>query len=290
MSPLKNIAASIQERLRNEARSTKVAYNTLLEHFALARFLARLSQSAYADRFVLKGAQLFRLWNDHLHRPTRDADFLDYEVLAPELLAQVMDEICALTPLNSDALEWLPSTVTPIRAEQADGGNRVKITALLGTMKIHLQIDVGYGDIVTPSPQKSQWPGILDFPPVPLVTYPVETVIAEKLEAIVSLALANSRMKDFYDLYWLLSRITPNQDTLRSAIPNTFDRRQTVLPQTPPLAFTAAFHQDSQKITQWLAFLRKNALTAPSLEEVTQIIQSYISDHQLTGTPPENRE
>ena len=175
----------------------EVAYHTLLERFVLARFLARLSQSAVADRFVLKGAQLFRLWNDTLHRPTRDADFLDYEVLAPERLAQVMDEICALTPVHADALLWQHSTVSPIRAEHEDGGNRVKITALLSRMQIHLQIDVGYGDIVTPPPKHSQWPGILDFPAVPLVTYPVETVIAEKLEAMVSLGLANSRMKDF---------------------------------------------------------------------------------------------
>lgn len=278
---LQNIAASIQQRLRNEARTASVAYNTLLEHFVLARFLARLSQSAYSDRFVLKGAQLFRLWNDQLHRPTRDADFLDYEELAPERLAQVMDEICALTPPNTDALEWLPCTVTPIRAENADGGNRVKITALLGTMKIHLQIDVGYGDTVTPSPQASQWPGILDFPPVPLITYPVETVIAEKLEAIVSLALANSRMKDFYDLYWLLSHISLEPDTLRTAIRNTFQNRQTSLPQSPPIAFTAAFFDAPQKKTQWQAFLRKNTLNAPSLETVTQFIQSHIPIHNL---------
>lgn len=284
MPPSKNITASIQQRLRNKARTTKVAYNTLLEHFALARFLARLSQSAYADRFVLKGAQLFRLWNDNLHRPTRDADFLDYEALAPERLAQVIDEICALTPLHTDTLEWLPSTVTPIRTEKTDGVSRVKITTLLGTMKIHLQIDVGYGDTVTPGPLAGQWPSILDFPPVQLITYPVETVIAEKLEAIVSLALANSRMKDFYDLYWLLAHISPNQDTLRHAIRNTFQRRQTVLPQSPPIAFTAAFFKDPQKITQWQAFLRKNALNAPSLEDVVQIIQSYISIHQLTTT------
>ena len=276
MSAPKNITASIQERLRNEARTTKVAYNTLLEHFALARFLARLSQSAYADRFVLKGAQLFRIWNDQLHRPTRDADFLDYEALAPDLLAQVIDEICALTPPQTDALEWLPCAAAPIRAENADGGNRVKITALLGTMKIHLQLDVGYGDTITPAPQASQWPGILDFPPVPLTTYPVETVIAEKLEAIISLGLANSRMKDFYDLYWLLSRIPLNQNSLHSAIQNTFQRRQTVLPQTTPIAFTPAFFENPQKNTQWQAFLRKNTLVAPSLEKVITIIQSRV--------------
>ncbi|MDQ8192968.1 nucleotidyl transferase AbiEii/AbiGii toxin family protein [Coraliomargarita sp. SDUM461004] len=272
----KNITASIQERLRNEARSTKVAYNTLLEHFALARFFARLSQSQYADRFVLKGAQLFRIWNDNLHRPTRDADFLDYHALPPEHLAQVIDAICALTPAQIDTLKWLPSAVTPIRSETSEGGNRVKITALLGTMKIHLQIDVGYGDTVTPSPQASQWPGILDFSPVPLMTYPVETVIAEKLEAIVSLALANSRMKDFYDLYWLLSRLSPNPDNLRQAIHNTFQHRQTALPLSTPIAFTAEFFQDPQKITQWQAFLRKNALNAPSLKDVIQIIRPLL--------------
>ncbi len=281
MSVPKNIAASIQQRLRNEARTAKVAYNTVLEHFVLGRFLARLSQSTYADRFVLKGAQLFRLWNDELHRPTRDADFLDCEAPAPEQLALVLDEICSLTPPQADALGWLPSTVTPIRPENADGGNRVKITALLGTMRIPLQIDVGYGDAVTPSPEASQWPGILDFPPVPLMTYPVETVIAEKLEAIVSLGLANSRMKDFYDLYWLLVHIPPNQDSLRQAIHNTFQRRQTPRPQATPIAFTPAFFNASQKITQWQAFLRKNTLAAPSLEEVITLIQSKIVLHLL---------
>lgn len=254
-----------------------MAYQTLLEHFVLARFLARLSQSAYAGRFVLKGAQLFRIWNNALHRPTRDADFLDYEVLAPELLTEVIDEICAITPLQVDALEWLPSMVNPIRAENEDGGNRVRIAALLGKMKIHLQIDVGYGDIVTPPPKTSQWPGILDFPPVTLVTYPVETVIAEKLEAIVSLGLANSRMKDFYDLYWLLSHRSLDADLLRNAIQTTFKQRRTALPKTQAIAFTAAFFEDPQKITQWQAFLRKNALHAPSLEEVTQKIQSFVT-------------
>jgi len=253
-----------------------MAYGTLLEHFVLARFLARLSQSAYADRFVLKGAQLFRLWNDELHRPTRDADFLDNEVLAPESLAQVMDEICALTPLHADTLKWLPSTVSPIRAENEDGGNRVKVTALLGTMKIHLQIDVGYGDVITPPPKASQWPGILDFPAVPIVTYPVETVIAEKLEATIRLGLANSRMKDFYDLYWLLSRFPMDPELLQSAVRNTFERRQTPWPQTRPPAFTSAFFLDPDKIAQWQAFLRKNALTAPGLEEVIQNIQSFL--------------
>lgn len=134
----------------------------------------------------------------------------------------------------------------------------------------------GYGDTITPAPQASQWPGILDFPPVPLTTYPVETVIAEKLEAIISLGLANSRMKDFYDLYWLLSRIPLNQNSLHSAIQNTFQHRQTALPQTTPIAFTPAFFENPQKNTQWQAFLRKNTLVAPSLEKVITIIQSRV--------------
>lgn len=124
---------------------------------------------------------------DQRHRPTRAADFLDHEAPAADLLAQVIDEICELKPTQPDALEWIQSSAVLIRDENAYGGTRVKITALLGSMRIPLQIDVGYGDTVTPAPSKSQWPGILDFPPVTIMTYPVETVIAEKLETIITI-------------------------------------------------------------------------------------------------------
>ena len=190
-----NLTASIQDRLKNQSRKDKINFATLLEQFALSRFFARLSESTYNKKFILKGAQLFRLWSDQVHRPTRDADFLSFGTINPEKLETIFNEICNLDPAEPDALKWLEAQATPIREENTYGGIRVKITAILGNMKIPLQIDVGYGDIITPAIKQEEWQSILDFKNISLQTYPVETVIAEKLEAMVSLGMANSRMK-----------------------------------------------------------------------------------------------
>jgi hypothetical protein len=274
MATQSNIAASVRDRLRNQTRNQGGDLQTLLHEFVLGRFFARLSQSAYHDRLILKGAQLFRLWSDQPHRPTRDADFLGYGDPDPEKLAEIFDQITATQPGDDDGLKFEPATAEPIRDDNIYGGIRLKIIALLGTMRIPLQFDVGYGDVITPATEQRTWRGMLGYPDIPLMTYPVETVIAEKLEAMVSLDITNSRMKDFYDLHWLATYFELDPPSVRKAIEVTFARRQTELPQSPPVAYTTAFMEDSQKREQWNAFLRKNKLQAPELPELIKIIQT----------------
>ena len=279
MPPITNIVSSIQARLQNLARAQGVNYQIILEQFGLSRFMARLSQSTHSDKFTLKGAQLFRIWDDQLHRPTKDIDFSGQGESDPATLTAIIDEISAITPDMPDGLEWAASVAEPIRAETAYGGSRINLKAMLGNAKISIQIDIGFGDSIHPSALADQWPAILDYPPVELRVYPIETVIAEKLEALFSLGLANSRMKDFYDLYWITTNKDIDLDNLSTAIRKTFARRNSPLPSgptTPPIAFTTAFYNNQEKIIQWNAFLRKNKLEAPSLEEVLLTIQSTL--------------
>lgn len=233
-----NLVASLQTRIRNQARKQGIPYASLLEQFALSRFFARLALSGHAAQFVLKGAQLFRFWSAESHRPTRDTDFLSFGANTPEELETIFRAICAITPEQGDALCWDNIRAEAIRDENAYGGVRLLITSKLGNIRIPLQFDVGFGDAITPEIQHQQWPSMLDYPEVPLVTYPMETVIAEKLEAAVSLGINNSRMKDFYDLHWLLSNLTFDGAILTQAVKNTFTRRATDIPKRAPLAFT----------------------------------------------------
>jgi len=250
---MKNIPASIKAKLQNQARAEKIQLNQLLESFALSRFFARLSESKYADSFVLKGAQLFALWSGSLHRPTRDADFLSFGSATPEDLHIIFDTICQTHPEEADGLEWQIISVLPIREDNLYGGVRGKLQALLGTIRIPVQIDVGFGDSITPEAVKSEWAMPLGFKNATLLTYRPETSIAEKLHAAVELETSNSRMKDFYDLDWLSHHLEFEGKVLESAIHATFKRRNTPIPEQTPLAFTPTFYSRTDKTTQWLA-------------------------------------
>ncbi|MCF6314504.1 MAG: nucleotidyl transferase AbiEii/AbiGii toxin family protein [Verrucomicrobiales bacterium] len=271
-----NLVASLQDRLKNEGRRTGVQYASLLEQFALSRFFARLAQSDYADRFVLKGAQLFRFLEQDGHRPTRDADFLSFGDHDPETLKETFTEICQLSPEKEDALSWENIRAAAIRDENSYGGVRVLITCQLGKVRIPLQFDIGFGDVITPEIRHQKWSAPLDYQDTPLATYPMETVVAEKLEAAVSLGINNSRMKDFYDLHWLQSRLNFDGNDLTEAINNTFARRATIIPDVTPMPFTAEFSSDSQKIEQWGAFLRKGNLHHIELPVVINDIANFL--------------
>lgn len=285
-----NLIASLQDRLKNEGRRTGIQYASLLEQFALSRFFARLAQSDYADRFVLKGAQLFRFLEEHGHRPTRDADFLSFGDHDPAALKEIFTEICQLSPEKEDALSWENIRTAAIREENRYGGVRVLMTCQLGKVRIPLQFDIGFGDIITPEVRFQKWSAILDYQDIPLVTYPMETVVAEKLEAAVSLGINNSRMKDFYDLHWLQSRLDFAGKDLTEAVKNTFARRGTVISDVLPVVFTAEFSSDAQKIEQWSAFLRKGKLPHVELslvlndiaEFLLPVLQEQVSNHLWT--------
>ena len=273
---MKNLAVSIQDRLKNLSRSQGVALNLVLEDYANARLFARLSASHHREDFILKGAQLFKLWSDTPHRPTRDADFLSFGSPEPEALKSVFHEICGAETVPPDGLEWILEDAAPIREDNLYGGVRMKLTALLGKMRIPAQIDVGFGDSITPEAETAEWLMPLDFPSVALLVYRPETSIAEKLEAAVKLGTANSRMKDFYDLHWLSLHQTFSGECLKAAVDATFERRGTDRPTEAPVVFTSHFHHLPDKQIQWNAFLRKSRLQALSLELTIQRVSDFL--------------
>lgn len=271
-------AESVFARLKARFRKEGGEFQALLERYALERLLYRLSQSPYADRFVLKGAQLFALWTGTVHRPTRDADLLGFGDGSTEALHAIFAELAQLPDMPDDGLVWDTDTlqVAPIRKETEYGGMRLSWRALLHGAQIRVQIDIGFGDAITPRAITMTWPSLLDLPAPTLLAYPPETVIAEKLEAAVKLGRLNSRMKDFYDLHWLAQNWEFDSAVLTRAIRATFERRQTPLPDACPLALTQAFAQDKDKQTQWQAFLRKNDLAAPPLEEIIRTLHDFL--------------
>lgn len=287
-----NLIASLQDRLRNQGRQQGIAYASMLEQFALSRFLARLERSDYAERFILKGAQLFRFINGVGHRPTRDADFLSFGDHDPAALQEIFATICQITPENDDALTWENIRAAAIRDENDYGGVRVLVTSRLGNVRIPLHFDVGFGDVITPEIRYQNWASPLDYPDVRLATYPMETVIAEKLEAAVSLGINNSRMKDFYDLYWLQAQLSFKGKNLTEAVANTFARRSTMISDDNPVPFTKEFSSDAQKNEQWSAFLRKARLPHLELSHVMAhisnfllpVIRNEVNDLQWTPT------
>jgi Nucleotidyl transferase AbiEii toxin, Type IV TA system len=263
-----NLSASILARLLTLAKQRGDDYSLLLNRFALERLLLRISTSPHAKRFLLKGALLFALWYDDPHRPTRDADLLGFGPDDEANLIAIFRDIAAMD--LGDGIVFDPESVKAdaIREDNTYGGTRITLVARIGSARCALQIDVGFGDAVTPEPQTVTYPTLLkDFQAPTLRVYPVYTVIAEKYQAMVMLGQANSRMKDFYDLAVIAQRTELDGATLAAAIAATFARRQTPLPTERPLALTSQFSEDPAKLRQWQAFLNKNRITAGSLAE-----------------------
>ncbi len=273
---MKNVAASVRARLADLGRAQGVGLDFLIEHFAMGRLLWRLSNSPEADRFVLKGAQLFSIWEQNPHRPTRDIDFLGFGDPAEEAMGELFNRLLAKPADPEDGLIWGELVAGPIRDDQRYGGIRIGIPVSLAGARVRIQIDIGFGDTITPEPEEHTWNELLGYPAARLRTYPPETVIAEKLEAAVQLDIDNSRMKDFYDLDWLARHRNFDSETLRRAVTQTFERRGTALPVTPPFALTDAFASDATKQVQWKAFLRKNKLDGSPLEEVIARLSVFL--------------
>lgn len=273
-----NVSASVRARLLNVAKAQGVDFNQVLVRFALERILYRMSQSPHAGRFLLKGALLFTLWYDMPHRATRDADLLGFGASDLGSVAQAFRDIAAVPA--SDGIEFYPASVTveEIRKEAGYGGVRVLITGELARARCKTQVDVGFGDAVTPAPVDSVYPVLLDGLPAPrLRTYPTYTVIAEKLHAIALLGMTNSRLKDYFDLSVLLERESLDTDLLAQAIQATFERRGIRAPDVPPVGLTDEFANDASRQSLWLAFLRKNALTPEPLSAIVARLRGALA-------------
>ena len=275
---VKNLAASVHARLQNHARLTKRPFQELLQYYAMERFLYRLSHSAYRAQFTLKGALMLYVWDAPLARATKDLDFLGRLDNSPENLAKVIRELCSIA-VEPDGMVFDPATVQATRIkEDADyEGVRVRFVGLLGKARVAMQIDVGFGDVVTPSAQPIIYPALLDFPRAELFGYPRETVIAEKFQAMVYLRTVNSRMKDFYDV-WLLANSLPfDGQMLTAAIGATFANRQTAI-DTTPIAFTPAFTEQPSTLAQWRAFRNRlpGEQSPQTLAEVADVLAVFL--------------
>jgi hypothetical protein len=275
-----NTAASVKQRLLNRARAKKEDFNLLLIKYALERVLYRIGQSQHRDVFILKGALLFELWTDQTRRPTRDADFLSQGENTLERFQKIFEEICELN-VADDGLRFDTASVKVgrIKEDQDYEGIRVTFLGYLEKGRLPVQIDIGFGDAITPEPVWTSYPTLLENPSPILLAYPRETVLAEKFEAMVKLGIANTRMKDFHDLNTLASLFPFSSPSLSEAIRRTFERRKTPLPQEAlPTALTAEFYNDPTKQKQWEAFVSKNKLyIAPiTLQEVTDSIQAFV--------------
>lgn len=277
--PTPNIGASVRQRLLNRARERGIDYNLLLLRFLNERVLYRLFRSPYRDSFVLKGAMTFDLWVDAGHRPTRDIDLLGFGQNDPDALAAMFREILA-TEVEPDGLEFDPESVEAERIAEADRypGVRVRADARLAGARLRLHIDVGFGDAVTPEPAVVSFPTLLDFPAPEVRVYPPETVVAEKFEAMVDLGIANTRMKDFYDIWLLADAIAFEHPVLANAVRSTFLRRGTPLPTGgPPLALTQEFAANPEKARQWQAFLSRTGLDeVPALDSLVDVLQRFL--------------
>jgi len=277
-SAREGIARSVQVRLARHAKEIGVDPNLVLTRYAVERFLYRLSRSAHVERFVLKGALLLLVWLGETLRPTRDADLLGFGELSDDALVGIFREVCTVE-VEPDAATFLPDSVrvAPIREEDAYGGRRVTLQARVGAARLTVQVDIGIGDAVTPAPQWLDYPSLLDLPRPRLRAYPRETVLAEKLHAMVLLGARNSRMKNYFDVRALLREEKTDVKKLARAIAATFERRRTSLPESVPTALSDVFADDAAKQAQWRAFLGKNRIDAPALEEVVADIRAGLA-------------
>ena len=277
--PIQNLAASVYARLLKRTEPGDEQFQFVLMRYGAERLMYRLGQSEHAANFVLKGAMMFLVWTGAQYRATKDMDLLALKSASVERLRDIFRELCEL-PVAQDGLAFEPDSVKAeeIREDNLYQGVRVTLVTRLGKARVPIQVDIGFGDAVTPKPVQADFPTLLDFPAPRLAMYPRETVVAEKFEAMVKLGLANSRMKDFYDIWALSREFDFDGGVLSAAIQATFKRRKTALTPTMPLALTLEFSSDPLKQTQWKAFVRRSRLklATEGLEQVVAEIKSFL--------------
>ncbi|HRX55701.1 MAG TPA: nucleotidyl transferase AbiEii/AbiGii toxin family protein [Verrucomicrobiales bacterium] len=276
---LKNVAASVRDRLKKIADKTGEDYNTLLVRYAIERLLFRLSKSKHKKRFVLKGAMLFALWKDTPHRVTRDLDLLGFGESSIEELKTVFSEICAQAVLE-DGVIFDPKSVKaePIRAQELYVGVRVDVQGKIGNARTPIQIDVGFGDATAVDPVDVEFPTLLDMPAPKVRAYRMETSLAEKYSATVSLGMTNTRMKDYFDFWFLGKHFEFDGQELADSLHATLKRRGKDIPTETPVGFTDTFAKDASRQAIWKSFWKKSVRSDPALtlEEVVSFAASFL--------------
>jgi len=276
----RNVAASVQTRLLQLSRNSKLSLQDLLERYCTERLLYRLSRSPHHSRFILKGAMLLIVWGEgSSERVTRDADLLGFGDNSPTSAAAVFRDICAVG-VEDDGVHFEVETIEAdsIRAEQEYVGVRVTLRPRVGNARIPVQADIGFGDAFTQEPEEIEFPTLLNMPKPVLRAYTKETALAEKFEAMVSLGERNTRMKDYFDVWLLARRFDFEGERLAKAITATFARRGTEIPREVPVGLSTGFASDPLKQTQWKAFWRKVVRTEPTpgFVEVVKIAGRFL--------------
>jgi predicted nucleotidyltransferase component of viral defense system len=255
--PRKNTGASIRARLLSLAQSKGEDYQRVLGRYAIERFLYRLGRSPYRDKFALKGATLFTLWTGHTHRPTKDLDLLGRGSSAIGEVETTIRTICEIQ--EEDGLIFDSASIEGAKIKEDDeyDGVRIKLLADLAGARIPMQIDIGFGDAVYPEPELASFPVLLPIEAPLIRAYPREAAIAEKFHAMVVLDIRNSRMKDFYDIWFMANTWIFDMASLRNAIVASFERRGSTTPTGVPFALTDDFLNDPRKTQQWSAFVNR---------------------------------
>jgi predicted nucleotidyltransferase component of viral defense system len=273
----KDLAASVRARFLNIAKAEQSDFNQVLVRYALERILYRLSKSAYSDQFLLKGALLFALWYDMPHRHTRDADLLGFGPSDLETIERTFRDIASVAVDDGIVFDPASVKIEEIRKEAGYGGARVLIDAEIAKARCKTQIDIGFGDAVTPAPVTASYPVLLgEFPAPKLRTYPVYTVLAEKLHAIALLGMTNTRLKDYLDLHVLVEREVLDDALLAQAVAATFSRRGTALSGVLPSGLSDEFAGDAARNAMWLSFMKKNEIDVIPLATIVAAIRARL--------------
>ncbi len=276
-----NRAASIRSRLLNRARAEQTDLQLLLDRYACERFLYRLGMSSARDRCILKGASLLAVWMEEPYRATRDVDLLAFGPNDGEAVREVMGTICDVScPEDALSLDFNSLRIEEIRDGQRYGGQRAKMIALLGNTRCNIQVDFGFGDVVVPAPEDARLPTLIEGVPAPhLRAYPRVSSVAEKFESMVQLGTANSRMKDFYDIWALSQAFDFDGSELRDAVARCFERRGTPWDAALPEVLTPAYYSTSAQQDYWAAYGNQAGLLRPppgAFAEVGDGIRAFL--------------
>lgn len=278
MREIKNIAASVAQRLKNRAVKEGILYNDLLLHYGIERFLYRLSQSTYKSRFILKGGLVLYAFDPAFSRETRDIDLLAYAVNTVDNLKAIIEEICA-TDVEADGIKFDADSLQGRIIKERDkySGVRVKFIGNLGNTRIPMQVDIGFGDVITPSPVETNYPTILENVNSPhLRVYPPETILAEKIHALVKLDLLNSRLRDFYDIWYLTETRKYDGRAVSQAVKATFQHRETEVPAHLSDEWFATYTSNDKK-QQWSTLKARlsDQSPLPALSDTLHRIQAF---------------
>jgi hypothetical protein len=274
---IRNVAASHRAKLLALARTRGEDFQFLLGRWTIERFLYRLARSRHKDSFVLKGAMLFLAWGSKLYRPTKDLDLLGFGSADVVEVASRIREICSVPTDDGIVFDVAGVEAERIKEDAEYEGVRVWVPASLDGARVTMQIDVGFGDAVDPAPAELPFPTLLSFDAPVVRAYPPEAVIAEKFQAMVALGIANSRMKDFFDIWTFATTQHFEMACLSQSIRKTFERRRTGLPEIPPVALTDEFLRDTAKKTQWTAFCKRlGSRDTPVLDAIGPVLVSFL--------------